>query len=398
MKTLSLHKLASILLALFLLITAAAPAAAAGESEGMLSEIDAVFDVQFSGVIDTVNPWKIAGQPVAVDDNTHIVLTTGTAAPGMWASVQARRLADDSLLAGRITVRPPEMRLKGPVQAKPTNNLGAWTIAGQTFLVDEDTRINLRAGPIKVGTWVEVVAVEKAGGLLALRIQPIETNEDVEVHGAIQAFGATAWKISGVPVAANASTLIIGEPKIGLLATALATLQDNNTLLARAFKVNWLEPERQRQPVQLKGTVEALPASGLIGAWTVEGRTVQVSDATRIFQVKGIVAIGAEVHVIGWEEDGDIVAVVITVLGGPVNAARRFQLEGEIGALPPNGTLYGKWIINQDGEQFEVQVHLRTRIMGAEHAKVGATVEVGGIQLRDGTRIATWVRVHAAGN
>jgi hypothetical protein len=390
MKNLASRKLAAVFFAVILLAVAMTPAAA---GEG-------AFDVQFSGVIDSVpaNPgdtWQIAGHVVAVDDATQVILTTGAVAPGMWASVQARREADDSLLASRIAVQPAEMRLKGPVQVKPADNLGAWTIAGQPFLVDEETRINLRAGPIAVDTWVEVTAVEEAGVLRALRIHAVEACEDVEVYGAIQGFGPPAWEISGVPVAANTDSLVVGEPEVGLLVHVLATLQEDDSLLGKTFKVTWVEPERLylRQPVRLRGIVEALPADGLIGAWTVAGRTVQVTDATRIFQVKAIVTVGAEVHIVGWEENGEIIAVEITVLNGSYNGGRRFQWRGTVVALPPGGGPYGKWIIEVNGEQMQVQVVLRTRIMNGEQARVGAPVELGGVQARNGTCVATWLRI-----
>ncbi|MGQ9767487.1 MAG: hypothetical protein ACUVSS_09195, partial [Anaerolineae bacterium] len=90
--------------------------------------------------------------------------------------------------------------------------------------------------------WVGVVAVEDpAGTLKAVRIHGVEPAEDVEIHGAIQAFGAN-WLISAVSLATDASTLVLDEPEIGLSATALATLQNDNTLLARVIKVNWTEP------------------------------------------------------------------------------------------------------------------------------------------------------------
>lgn len=380
MKTQSLYKFASLFLALLLLVTASGSAVAAGEEGG-------AFDVQFSGVIDTADPWQIAGHAVTVNDGTRIVLTTGTVAPGMWATVQARREADGSLLAGRIVVQPAEMRLKGPVQAKPEDNLGTWTIAGQAFLVDEETRVNLRPGPIEVDTWVEVIAVEDSGGLRALRIHAVEACEDVEIYGAIQAFG-TAWLISSAPVAADDASLVVGEPEVGLLVHAFATLQADDTLLGQTFKVTWAEPTRLRPPVQLNGTVEELPADGLVGVWIVNGQTVRVTEATRIFQIKGLVEVGAEVHVVGRQQDDQIVATVITVVKSPVGGGQRFQFRGVIEEMPANG-LIGTWTIS--GQQ--VQVTRQTRIVGAEHAQVGAPVEAGGLQLRNGVRLCTWLRI-----
>ncbi len=390
MKSTQIRKLVVLFLVMLMLAGMVMPAAAD----------EVVINVQFSGVIDVVpanpgDPWQVAGHTVAVDDQTQVLLSTGEPAePGMWATVQARRLDDNSLLAVRIIVRPPEMRLRGPVQSIPEGGLGEWVIAGQTFLVDEDTQIGQRGGEITVGGWVEVVAVEDpAGTLKVVRMHRIEPAEDVELHGAIQAFGAN-WLISAVPLATDASTLVLDEPETGLLATALAALQPDNTLLARAIKVSWVEPgrTRPRQPVQFRGTVEALPEDGLVGTWIISGKTVRVTEATRIFQVKGQVAVGAEVFVIGWQQDGVITAGVITVLRSPLIGGPRFQFRGIVEQLPnghPRWPLFGIWVIS--GEQVLVQVN--TRITNGENARVGAEVEVGGIQLKNGTKVATWLKV-----
>ncbi len=142
--------IASILLSTTLL--ASLPALAAPQTP---------LDIKFSGVITTVpaaagEPWEIAGQMLAVNATTRVRLTCGPAAAGMWADVTAQRQADDSLLALHIAVRPPEVRVKGPVAFKPEGGIGAWIIAGQTLTVTAETAISQRGGPVDVGYWVEV--------------------------------------------------------------------------------------------------------------------------------------------------------------------------------------------------------------------------------------------------
>ncbi|MGQ9766770.1 MAG: DUF5666 domain-containing protein, partial [Anaerolineae bacterium] len=133
---------------------------------------------------------------------------------------------------------------------------------------------------------------------------------------------------------------------------------------------------RLRQPVQFRGTIETLPENGLIGTWVISGQSVQVTEATRIFQVKGQVAVGAEVFVIGWQQDDVITAGVITVLRSPLAGGTRFQFQGVIGQLPTNGhprfPLVGKWVISGQ----EVYVQINTRITNGENARIGAEVEV----------------------
>ena len=103
-----------------------------------LADTGPAFDVKFSGVIDGVpaaagESWIVAGYSLAVNEGTRVRLTKGPAEAGMWADVTARGQAPDSLLATDIVVRPPEVRLKGPLTDKPEGGIGDWTVAGQTI-------------------------------------------------------------------------------------------------------------------------------------------------------------------------------------------------------------------------------------------------------------------------
>lgn len=381
-------RLLSVLLLLALILVPSVPA---------LAEPEAPFAVKFSGVIDVVpaaagDPWQVAGYTVAVNADTAVRLTQGPAAVGMWADVTAKRLADDSLLATDIWVRPAEVRLKGPLTAKPEEGPmpWAWVVAGQTIRITEETSLSQRSGPVELGQWVEVHTVEETPGVLtAVRVRGIETLEDAEVYGAIQSFSDTQWVLGSIPVTATTDTLVLGEPKVGLLAHASVTLSETG-LTARVFKVAWQEPRGRHQPTQLIGVIETLPSDGLIGLWQVEGQTVEVQESTTLFQAKGLAVVGARVHVTGWQETDYIVATSITVLASPSGSGRAFTLRGAIEALPENG-LYGQWTIN--GEQ--VQVTRQTRIRDEAQVRLGAPVEAGGLQYQNGVRVLTWVRVRA---
>jgi hypothetical protein len=350
-------------------------------------------DVKFSGVIDVVpaaagEPWQVAGYSLAVNEATNVRLTKGPAAAGMWADVTAQRLADNSLLATNIVVRSPEVRLRGPLSDKPEDGIGAWTVAGQTIWCTEDTSINQRSGPVEVGQWVEVHAVEEPEGTLtAVRIRGIEAAEDAVVYGAIQSFGSALWMLSSIPVAVTADTLILGEPRNGLLATAAADLTDTG-LSARVFKVAWQEPKGQRQPVHLVGLIEEMPENGLIGLWQVAGQTVEVRESTLIVQVKGLAQVGARVYVIGLQSADRILATNVIVLSSPSGSGRTFNLRGNIEALPESG-LRGTWTI----AGLQAEVTRQTRIHGEQHVRLGAPVEAGGIQYQNGVRQMTWLRV-----
>ena len=384
------------LLKLFWLLTVLVLAAGTFAPAGAtLAATEARFDVKFSGVIDEApaaaeSPWTIAGQSVAVNHGTRVVLTTGTAEPGMWADVMAQRQEDGSLLALRVTVFPPEVRLKGPVTAKPDDpdGLGSWTIAGQTIIVTEETRISTRGGSADEGDWVEVYAHENpAGTLVAQRIRGIEMLPAVEIFGAIQGADPN-WLLSSIPLTLDDQTLISGEPQEGLLGHVAATLQDDGSLLVLRWRVSWTEPDGSHPDVMFIGTVEALPEGGLEGTWTISGRSVLVTSTTAINEAKGLVEVGARVHVLGQIEDEQIVATRITVLSCSHGSCQYVSFTGVIEAMPPEG-LFGEWTIS--GRQ--VEVNERTRVVRAHLAQVGVPVAVGAIRQQDGTLVATWLRV-----
>ncbi len=373
-----------VVLLLVLSLVPVTSAAAAGS--------EPAYDVRFTGVIDALpagegDPWTIAGYEVNVDEETRLRLTQGPAEAGDWAAVIADRDDAGDLVASQIVVSRPEVRLKGPIASIPDGRVGAWVVAGQSIVVTENTRFNERGGPLAVGGWAEVYALEVDGALTALRIRSIEFQEEVEIYGVIQKFSADSWTLSTIDLVLNDATMATAVPQFKLLAHVAATMGDDGTLLARTLRVFWQEPGGLHPAVQFRGTVETLPAGGLIGNWTVSERTVVVTEATSIIQLKAVVEVGSTVHVVGWEVDGAVQAVQITVIAGEMRGWV-FYHAGNIEGMPPHG-LAGEWTI--DGHQ--VRVTQQTRVTGEQYARIGAPAEVGGVQLRDGERIATWLRI-----
>src|SRR5438034_10288042 len=102
--------------------------------------------------------------------------------------------------------------------------------------------------------------------------------------------------------------------------------------------------------VEFTGAVQAMPASGLIGNWTIAGKKVQTDAATQFDQDDGQIGVGAVVEVQGTAQaDGSILAEEIDVkisVGGPPPPPGGGEDEGEftgaIESLPANGLL-GTW-------------------------------------------------------
>ncbi len=381
---LRLRTLAGLALALALvlpLLLSAAPAQAQEDADANA--------VMWSGVIDSIAPeqWVVAGQAVAIGPRT-IIRTTGAPAPGMWAEVQAVR-DGDALTARRITVTPPEMRLRGEITFIPEGRIGAWIVGGQSFEVTSATAISDRGGPVVVGAWAQVIALEEGGALVAQRIRAIEPLPAVEVMGAIQAFADAQWTLSGIDLAIDSETLIDGAPRVGLLAMAAAELQGDNSLLALRIRVLWHEHGGPQPPITLTGVIEQMPPNGLVGRWIVDGTNVVVSRNTLINQGNGAAVVGAEVQISGHQADSStVVAREIIVLSSPVSGEPvRFQ--GRIQGLPENGLL-GAWTIG--GRQ--VQVTENTRIGGERFVRIGARAQVWGLQQPSGVIVATNLIVH----
>lgn len=375
--------MAWLVMALALVLTLALPAGPALAQED--AEANAV---QFSGVIDSfaADQWVIAGQTVAITPAT-VIRVTGTLQAGMWADVQAMR-DGDTLTARRILVVPPEMRLRGEISFIPDGRIGTWIIGGQPFEVTADTAISDRGGPVVVGAWAQVFALQDGATLLAQRIRSIDPLPAVEVLGAIQAFDDDSWTLSGIDLAIDADTLISGEPRLGLLANAAAQLQDDNSLLALRVRVLWQEHGGPQPPITLTGVIEQMPPNGTVGRWIVDGTNVVVSRNTLIDQRNGVAVVGAEVQVTGHEADGTVVARAIVVLNSPVSGEPvRFQ--GRITGLPDSGLL-GVWTVA--GRQ--VRVTENTRLLGERFARIGAVAQVWGLRQPSGEVIATNVVVH----
>jgi len=355
------------------------------------------FDVQFSGVITQVpaspgypvGVWKIADRDILVTASTRVLPTSPAATAGMWADVMVKRQTDGKLLALKVIVRPPEIRIKGPIAAKPTDpkGIGDWTVAGLMITVTDKTKISDRGGPLDIGDWAEVSALRDGMKLIAVRMRGIEIQPDIEIFGAIEAFSNTSWTLSGINLAVNAATLIQGQPAVGLLAHAVTSLQDSS-LLALRLKVAINQPGGPHNPLAFSGTVEKLPDRGLVGEWTVKGKQVMGSASTAIIQEQGLVVVGAEVLVIGWQIGERIMAMQIIVLSSPAPGGQFVRFHGPIDELPTSG-LIGLWKIGGR----TVKVTEETRIANTSLAKVGAMAAVGGILGTDGVVTATWVMV-----
>ncbi|MCI5138628.1 MAG: hypothetical protein D3922_09510 [Candidatus Electrothrix sp. AR1] len=150
--------------------------------------------------------------------------------------------------------------------------------------------------------------------------------------------------------------------------------------------------ERYREETKLYGVIEKMPESGLNGTWIINGKTVQVTDTTRIKEKYGRAAVGRYVEAEGVRNGDSFTAYEIEVERSREDRTddRRSNTKfyGTVEALPQAG-LNGVWKINDR----EVVVTRNTRIK-EEYGKlkIGSSVEVEG-RLVDNTFTASEIEV-----
>jgi hypothetical protein len=141
---------------------------------------------------------------------------------------------------------------------------------------------------------------------------------------------------------------------------------------------------------EFTGTVQSLPAMGLVGDWKVGGKTVHVTATTEIEQDEGVVVVGAVVQVEGTQRtDGSVDASQIEVKEAEENPGE-IQFKGTIMTLPGTTGFIGDWGV---GGKI-IHVTSATKIDQEEGpVVVGAFVSIEGTQRADGSIDATKIEV-----
>ena len=142
------------------------------------------------------------------------------------------------------------------------------------------------------------------------------------------------------------------------------------------------------------GTVEAMPANGFVGTWTVAGKTVHVSSGTEVEQVLGPAKIGATVRVRGTlRADGSVDAKNVEVKTGDDGAGTPARFTAVVTSMPASGYA-GTWVVGGR----TVRVTASTRVVETNGIPgVGSTVEVQGSERADGSVDAEEIEVRGGG-
>lgn len=310
-------------------------------------------------VSQTGDVWTIAGQSFQTDNTTIIV---GNPQVGDLVRVEGHLLPDGTKLADLIILlrRAPQnsFTLTGRVEATGS---AAWTISGQSMVVNEATTI---AGDIEVGDLVTVEGILREGGtLLAHHIRLAEDTPGLPFTftGVVQATGDEMWTISGLDVLVNDETTIAPELAVGDVVVVNGWILEDDSKLATS-----IQPATTEEEFSFTGSVES------IDPWVVAG----ISFETRAWtEIASDIAVGDRVRVSGIIlEDGTWVALEINLLDAEEGLQLTFV--GTVESIDP-------WVV----AGFPLVVDGNTHI--AEGIGVGDLVRVVVALLPDGTWVTT---------
>ena len=306
--------------------------------------------------------------------------------------------------------------LSGAVTAMPAGGfVGNWTIAGRTARADAATVVKQELGQVGIGAIVEAKANILADASLLLTV--VEVKQGVagpagpplpgaanEVTGAIEALPAGTllgtWKVAGRTVVVVSSTLLDQERggfAVGAVVEVNGVADAGGVIVASRIEVKSGGAPTVRPPeaaVEVLGTIEALPAVGLVGDWRVSGRTVIVSAATVLDSEHGAFAVGASVEAKGTNDGaGNLVATRVERIAGNGAAVPPLKLWGSIESLPAAPGFIGLWTVG--GRLVSVTAGTALRVNNGPIV-VGAIVEVDGWLQADGVIEAHEIETRSA--
>ena len=296
---------------------------------------------------------------------------------------------------------------RGAIQTLPNTNgfIGDWTVGGRTVHVKASTKLKQSDGPIAVGATVKVEGLLLNDG--SVNAEEIEVKSgsgsggaNIKFYGNIEELPNTAnrvgdWKVAGRIVHVTATTYLKQEDgPVAVGARVEVEGNQRNDGSVDAYKISTEDESGSSGSFEFYGTIESLPSTaGRIGEWSVSGRQVIVSAATRIKQEKGLVAVGVVIEVKGTMiAGGSVNALEIeTKSGTGSNTGGSFsEFYGKIETLPGTAGQIGAWTVSGR----KVNVTASTVIEHPERGvTVGASVEVKGAVQADGSINATKIEI-----
>ena len=387
---------------------------------------------EFVGPIETlpnssslVGDWTVGRRVVHVGTATVIDDEGGQPVVGATVEVKGTVRADGSVDATKIEVKiapsaspsptpngsptpspsPGCEDFKGTLKSLPNTAgfIGDWSVDGRIVHVTSSTVIRNDDGAATVtGAFVEVNGCQRPDGstdATSIEVKRAASGKPGEpcmsFFGAVQSLPGTSnfvgdWTVGNRTVHVNASTLIKtehGTLAVGSFVEIKGCLQTDGTFNASIIEVERV-PDNNPTPssfTEFFGAIQTLPsANGLIGDWTVGGRTVHVTAGTRIEHLFRPLVTGAFVKVEGTiQADQSINASEIKVARSNDTDHRinSFEVFGDVNALPAGPPFIGDWTVNN------LTVHVTSATEVEQEAErpllIGSRVVVIGTQRAD---------------
>ncbi|MFN0110007.1 MAG: DUF5666 domain-containing protein [Blastocatellia bacterium] len=366
--------------------------------------------------------WKISGRMVKVTDKTSLNQDKGKFVVGASVDVSGT-IANNVVTASRVAVviadPPGTVKFSGIVATLPatTNFVGDWKVGERVVHVTAQTKLDQTKGNVAVGSLVEIKGVQRADKSVdaaeievKLPFTPASPSY-VRFFGSLVSLPAASiqigngragdWKVGDKIVHVAPNTRIHeehGRTIVGAYLEVEGSQRADGSVDASEITVerDAAAPAGTIGYINFYGAIKTVPtAAGLVGVWTVDNKTVNVSATTKLNKGRVDFVVGTYVEVKGYQlADGKVNATEINgkAPAGSSNVVSRSYIEfiGSVTKLPDATNYVGDWTVAGK----VVHVGQRTLIR-RERATVAlnATVEIYGAEMPDGTVDAKFIEV-----
>ena len=254
-----------------------------------------------------------------------------------------------------------QMSHRGLVETMPDGGrAGTWTIGGMTFTADANTDFDLDKGPLAVGVCAEVEYVIQGGNNIATQIASKSADDcagEPQFHhiGLVQGKPTSGsegdWDIGGMTFRATMHTEFDetnGPLDVGACAEVEYGISGAHNIASKIASKSADDCAGSEDRQSTDGIIDAMPADGLLGTWTISGVDYVATTTTRFEQSDGPFVVGACVEVEFVVQNGQNIAVKIETeshcSGGTMNP----NVQKATGILEafPSATLTGTWTIS----------------------------------------------------
>jgi len=248
----------------------------------------------------------------------------------------------------------------GVVQSMPESGLiGTWIINGMSVEATADTQFHEDHGPLQEGAFVHVEGQWHMGTFTADVIETASLpgpGDGQFFQGVVDSMPSDGlvgeWVISGMTFVATTGTSFIqmhGPLEVGATVNVHYSTSDDGTNYAIVIATTMHSGHPGQGYAHYYGTVEAMPANGFVGTWTISGVDFEATSDTYFNERHGALEVGANVVVIYYTQGDVNYAVVVATRrheGDPgVPGGHYLHYYGTVESMPANGFV-GTWVVD----------------------------------------------------